>query len=194
MAVPKLEDILNTAAALVRVLGATARGPGRQALQDIAVIDPDTVGMGKLIGLHVDIAASGTGTDVNITLNPDYVVAIHSIRAAVEVGTAEATANSGQAAFSAAHCSVRIWDKDRNKNLTESTSPAAGTVGGIDLMLLGANNATPVELKVPYVFNQKNATLTATFATDADWPGTRRAGVLLSATYRRTNFRQAETL
>lgn len=192
-----LGKLTSTIAALARVMAGSARGRSLRALADIVQLDPDTVGMGKLIGLHASLAASNGGLDVDVLLNPEYDVAIHGCRAAVEVGTAEATANSGLASFNAAHCSVKLWDPDRTVNLFESKSPAAGgsSSGGIDLMLLGANHGPLVELPVPYVFKGRKgaATLRATFATDASWPGTRRAGLMLTTTYARRSFRQAES-
>ena len=178
---------------LARIAAAAGWGEGRRTLEDNKALDPDMVGNGFLVGLHVDIAASAGGTDVDFRTNPEFDTSIHALRAGVEVGTAENTANNGLASFSASHCSVQLRDIDRNLRITEGTSPAAGGAGGIDLMLLGANNGPEVKLPVPFTINgQKGSTIIrATFATDADWPGTRRAGILVSFSRRRRSFRQA---
>lgn len=185
-------DVLSV---IARKLAALTRGTGARALQDLADIDADMVGRGFAVGLHSDIGASNAGADVDFRTNPEFDMAVHSVRAAVEVGTAEATANSGLASFSASHVSVKLKDIDRNLLVLDGTSPAAGGAGGVDLMLLGANGGRPVELAVPFTFKgaKGSSTLRATFATDADWPGTRRAGILVVCSYRRRSFRQAES-
>lgn len=193
-----LGKLANAVAALARVLSGSARGRALRNLADIIQLDPDTIGMGKLVALHGSIGASNGGLDVSVNLNPEYDVAIHALRAAVEVGTAENTTNNGGAAFSASHCAVKLHDPDRTVSIFESKDPAAGgsTNGGIDLQLLGANNGQMIELPVPYVFKGRkgSATLRATFYTDASFPGTRRVGLLLSTVYARRSFRQAESV
>lgn len=189
-----LTQLINAAHQLIRLIGGGATG-ARGALADVARIDHDAKGYGCLIALHASITLSNGGTDVTFDTNPDYDVGIHSIRAACEVGTAENTTNNGGAAFSAAHCAVKIQDLDAVKSLTNSKAPAAGAVGGIDLMLLGANGGPGHDLQVPYVFRSQkgSTTITTTFATDASWPGVRRVGVVLGATYLRRSFRDKLT-
>lgn len=188
-----VSNLISSAEKLVRVLAALARGPGRQALSDAGNIKPDLHGYGVLIGLHTSIAASNGGTDVTFDTNPDYDLAIKALRGYVEVGSAENTSNNGGASFNAAHCAFSLEDRDRTKKITNGKSPCAGGTASayIDMALLGANGGPVAELPAPYVFaaDKGISTITGSFATDASWPGTRRAGVLLMGTYRRRSFR-----
>lgn len=183
-----VERLINAAEKLVRVLAETARGEGRKALGEMDAIDPDLDGQGKVIAIHQSLAASNGGIDVPLNLNPEYAVAIHSVRATHEV-------QGGDVAGAAHHAAVKLHNADSNQSLFESVAPCAGAKGGIDLALLGSNDGRELNLRCPYIFNKAGTqTLTATFATDATWPGTRRVGVLMVATYKRRSFRQAEAV
>lgn len=187
-------SLLNLLGKLARYVAIGASGPARKVVADISFLDPDLVARPFLFGLHADLAASASGTDVQFDTNPDFDVAIYDVRAAIENGTGEATATA-RGDYSAAHASVALKDADRTVALTGSKSPAAGS-NGIDLNLLGANGGHPVEFKVPYALKgQKgSSSFVGTFSTDADWPGTRRMGVLLNCVYKRRGFRQAESV
>lgn len=191
MAGENLIDAIYRLARAAVVLGA---GVAKQTLADMAGIDPDNA-RGLIVGLHTSLGASNGGTDVDFRTNPDFDLAVHAVRSAVEVGTAENTANNGGSVFNGMHASVQVKDVDRNIRILDGTGAAAGGAGGIDLSLLSPNGSgDEIDLRVPYVFKgQKgSSTMRATFATDSSFPGTRRMGLLFVCSYKRRSFRQYE--